>query len=328
MSNVVSPLTPEQQSPTTQQRENETADGAPAAAGGGASAATVDEHTAAALGAAFTQLERDAITALDARDIATDGSSVDCQLLDRWNFFQANPLSAARSLNAGDALYGFKCFVGDVADAEDVRLLTPVLNRSSFADEVRENNVPTVNASDPDDMKKYTIIVSKAMYLLPGLQVEDVDAAHWASRRYCEACIANATFEDTTEERTFRMHKPVVRFIYSILIQLRITEITDPKAIRELASVDGFVPARALLYERTKRDKSKTDMTVKAKAVLLFQPVPGGMLVSNVAVVLNSAIPRMIAAVINNFSSNGQNETAEVVSRTRKYIKETFGSRQ
>jgi hypothetical protein len=266
------------------------------------------------------------LLALDARGIPCDGGKVKSRMFDRWDFFSASPDLSARYLSRGDSLYAFKCFVGEAATADDVRLISPIANISVFRDEVIDNNVPRVDCGNPKDLKKYTIIISKAMYLLPGIDIHrDISPAHWATREYCEACLPGVPrLDDTTEPCTFRMHRPLIPYIYSLLIQLRISEITDPAVLRSLAQVDGFVPARALLYERTKRDKTKVDMTVKAKSILLFQQVPGGALVSNVTVVFNSAIPRIIAALVQNFGGSGGDETAEVASKTRRHIHQKF----
>lgn len=268
---------------------------------------------------------------IDARNIKCDGSKVKSQWMEsNWDFFNSYAGQAeksARQLSDGMALYGFKCFTVDKATPDDYRLISPFSNLSSYKDEVAENNVPHIDFDDRKCMKKYTIIISKAMYLLPGLDKADIDAAYWASRAYVEACIPNINkFEDPlpTEKNTFRMHKPLIRFIFSLVIQFQITEITDPQVLRALAQVDGFVPVKALLYERTKRDKTKVDMTAKAKSVLLFQQVPGGMLVSNVAAVYNTSLPGIIASIVNNFGSNGAEETEMVASQTRKHIYEKF----
>lgn len=295
----------------------------------GSSSSSAEPDQAQVQSSLPAQTQRVQLLELDARSIPCDGSKVKSKFFDsNWDFFNSQSGLAevsARHLSKGDALYGFKCFLGDTATADDIRLMSPFINLSSFANEVAENNVPHVDFSDKKHLKKFTIIISKAMYLIPGLEKEDVDAAYWASREYCEACIANVTkFEDCAEASTFRMHKPLVRFIFSLVVQLKITEIKDPKVIRSLAQVDGFVPCRALLYERTKRDKTKVDMTVKVKSILLFQQVPGGMLVSNVAAVFNSSIPGIISAIINNFGSSGAGETEEVASRTRKHIQQKF----
>jgi hypothetical protein len=158
---------------------------------------------------------------------------------------------------------------------------------------------------------------------VPGLEARDVDPAVWSSRAYCENCISGGcTFEDTlpTDINTFRMKKPLIKYVYSILVQLRISEVTDKQRLQELATIEGFMPARALCYERTKRDKTKTDSTVKNKAALLFCPVPGGMLVTTQVVVLTSAIPSFLTSFVSNMGSSGAAESAENVRMTRQYI--------
>lgn len=263
---------------------------------------------------------------LDARRIPSDGSKVKCHNVPEWDFFR-EPQLATKLLNAGDVLFAFKAYSGDHATDADLSVTTPIINLSCFKDETVENNVPRIDLRDPKESKKFTVIVSKLLYLVPELEAKDVDPAIWSSRKYCEGCISGGcTFEDTlpTDVNTFRMHKPLLKYIYSMIVQLKLSDVTDPKVLAELGKIDGFVPVRALLYERTKRDKTKTDSTVKQKAVLMFHPVPGGMIVATVVCVLTSAIPKFLTGFVSNMGSSGAAESAENVQMTRKFVMESI----
>jgi hypothetical protein len=264
--------------------------------------------------------------------LGLDARNVDCSgkcnvkyhdLSPQWDFFK-NPALATERLNKGEVLYAFRCFKGSDLSEDDRRVLQPVTDISSFPNEPVDNNSPHINLSDPAEASKYTLIVNKSMYLIPNLRIEDISAEKWSSRHYCERCIpGNPKFStDAVDANTIRFYKPLIKFVFSILVQLKISTHTDPAVMEGLTQVDGFTPARCLLYERTKRDKSKTDMTAKVKSLLMYVPVTGGVLLSHVVVVYNTSIPGVVAALVNNFGGQGATESADTAALARKYVKE------
>jgi hypothetical protein len=124
---------------------------------------------------------------------------------------------------------------------------------------------------------------------------------------------------------TFRFHKTLIPFVFKLLIQMKVSVVTEPAALEELGQIAGFQPDRALLLERTKHHRDVTDGTAKAKSVLLFRAVPGGTLVCHYVIVLNTALPSIVATLLNNFSGPGAAEAAESIERTRYHLKKVFG---
>ena len=247
---------------------------------------------------------------------------------DHWDFLHDKENGVA-ALNRGDLLYKFVCKAGCSLAPHDVDMVAAAANVSSFKDEVKENNVPRVNAHDATDMNQYIVFIVKTMYVLPGVDHHHITPELVASKPYQKACQpGNPGFEDPGKEslpNTFRMQKSIIRFIYSMKIQFHVSEITDPAVLKSLRAVDGVAPTRALLLERTKRDVSKTDATAKCKSLLLYYPVKGGTLVTNLTIVLNTSIPSVVAKVISTFSSSGLVEARDTATRTRKHLREKFG---
>jgi hypothetical protein len=118
-----------------------------------------------------------------------------------------------------------------------------------------------------------------------------------------------------------------------VVVQLRVTPLTDPQMLEHLSVIDGIIPTHAYLLERTKRDASKTDGTVKCKSVLLYYcvlnkaGVPGSVstLVTNVSVVVNSQLPSVVASVVNSFGGSGADEVRETMAKTRVYLAQELG---
>jgi hypothetical protein len=129
------------------------------------------------------------------------------------------------------------------------------------------------------------------------------------------------------------MTKTIIRFVFSVVVQLRVTPLTDPQVLEHLSVIDGIIPTHAYLLERTKRDVSKTDGTVKCKSVLLYYRVvnkagmPGSVstLVTNVSVVVNSQLPSVVASVVNSFGGSGADEVRETMAKTRVYLAQELG---
>jgi hypothetical protein len=80
--------------------------------------------------------------------------------------------------------------------------------------------------------------------------------------------------------------------------------------------VDG-----GLLLERTKRSKPpKQDRTRKAKSVLLYTKVPGGLYVTHLTVALQSSIPAIVVGIVHRFGGWGLAEVRETIGYTRQYL--------
>ena len=176
-------------------------------------------------------------------------------------------------------------------------------------------------------MKKYILICVKTMYILPGINVDDITPELVSSVEYQRACQPGnpKIWDDVSEPYTFRCTKPLVRFIFSLTFQMKVSMVTDPETLRFFQSFDGLVPSKIILIERTKRNKEAKDTTHKVKSVLMYHPVTDGILVSHITLVLNTSIPRVVATIVNNFSGRGAAEGALTVDLTRAYLLKKFG---
>lgn len=254
------------------------------------------------------------------------GHKTKCTYVDKsWDFL-SHP-GAQKILNGGDGFFRFKCAPLTKADADDIHIMKLFANVTSFQDEERENNVPVVDFDNSEHLAKYTAVWVKAMYLFPGVKVSNLTAQLLSTVDYQSHCQPGnpKIFDDVTEPLTFRSQKVAVKFVYSIVVQMKCSEITDPAVLQTFRSFDGLVPAKVLVMERTKRDIKKTDSTAKCKSFLIFYCITGGLLVSHMTVILNTMIPKIVSPVISTFAKSGTVEAADTATLTRKYLIEKFG---
>jgi hypothetical protein len=242
-----------------------------------------------------------------------------------WDFLAIE--DAGEHLTKGNSYFGFLCKTGAKLGEHDTVQFETIANLTGFEDELRDNGAPRLDARDLTEMAKYTVIMVKAMYVLPGFDLSNMTRTVMASLEYQRSCQpGNPKFwDDCTEPWTFRETKPLIRFVYSLVIQLRVHEITDLATLQSFRTLDGMVPEKAMLLERTKRDKNKADSTLKCKSLLLYYRIPGGTLVTNATVVVNTSIPGVVAALVNNFGSSGAAEVGDTAVMTREYLLQKFG---
>mmetsp|Transcript_9124 Transcript_9124/g.13448 ORF Transcript_9124/g.13448 Transcript_9124/m.13448 type:complete len:311 (-) Transcript_9124:151-1083(-) len=259
-------------------------------------------------------------TALTCEKVTDESKAHVCD----WDFFKDK--KSIHWLNKGDTLFAFKCAVGDTLSKEDQHVVAKVVNVSSFDDEVEENNVPHFDPYNKEQAKEFTCIITKVAYLLPDIPLDALTPTSMTNVNYHKRCQpGNPTiWDDVAAPDTFRMTKKVIPLIFSITIQLKASEVVKKEhlqTLHQLCPSQKFEIDKALLMERTKRNKKVVDATRKAKSVLLYTKVDGGLLVQHYTVVLNSFIPSFAAAVLNNGISYGAAEAAETASLTRKGLK-------
>lgn len=243
---------------------------------------------------------------------------------DTWDFLADE--DSVNQLNGGDCLFRFMCGPVHNFDKETLDTMNLFINLSSFADEVVENNTPKVDVYDPCEADKYICISVKAMYMLPGAKLSSITPELMASDNYQKACQPSQnSIEHVDGEYTFRLKLNVIKFIFSMTVMFRVSEITDPSVLFSFKSADGIVPAKALMLERTKRQVGKVDATAKVRSMLLYYPVNGGLLVNSHTFVLNTSIPTVVAKIVNTFGSQGAAQSAETAHMTRKYVAESMG---
>jgi hypothetical protein len=257
----------------------------------------------------------------DATKISLNSGNVIVETVDKWHFYSN---TAKNKLSNGNVFFSFKFFDGSDANHDDINLMEHIINLSMFKNENKENNVPHIDVKNREDISKYKYVLSKTMYLIPGLDINNIDIGIWSSKKFCEECIGNnASFEDIDEKHSFRMNKNIF-FWYSICVQMQLSEITNHDILHSMKSIAEFNAQHGILYERVKRNKEKIDNIAKAKSVLLFHNVPGGVILTDVnVVVINKFLPDFLLQFVDKFRMS-DSEIGEIIYRRRKYICEKY----
>lgn len=322
---VPTPITPSRASPTIPSEVSigNLNDGKE---GGGNNASMVfgTSRSRASMSAVATKVQQYEMLALTCRDI--DPHRTDSALIENstWDFLSVS--GAAATLNEGRCIFRFMSGSLAEADPETQGIVDAIINLSSFADEVKENNVPKVSVYDSEDAAKYIGIHVKAMYMLPGIMLKDITKDLMVSTSYQSACQPSENkIQECELADTFRLTMTVIRFVFSLTVQFKVSEITDPAVLKSLAVCDGMVPAKALMLERTKRNIAKVDATAKVRSMLLYYPVNDGVLVNNHTVVLNTSLPKVVSKIMNNFGSQGAAQSVQTAKLTREYLIKRFG---
>ena len=222
-------------------------------------------------------------------------------------------------LENGGAFYSFTCRTYLTPYESD--MMRTMANMTSFEDEQKENSVPGFDVANIHDIEKYTFVIQKAAYLLPGVHLHDLTPDLLSSTDYhlnCQPC--GAEIWDHKDPNTFRFTRPIVRHVYYMTIQFKVSQIEGNDLIA-LSKLMGIRVDHGILMERTKRSKPpKVDGTAKAKSILCYTSVSGGVLVTHATVILNTAIPSAVSGEINTFGSLGLRETCETAEKTRQYL--------
>eukprot|EP01062_Namystynia_karyoxenos_P034769 TRINITY_DN25461_c0_g1_i1.p1 TRINITY_DN25461_c0_g1~~TRINITY_DN25461_c0_g1_i1.p1 ORF type:complete len:430 (+),score=131.73 TRINITY_DN25461_c0_g1_i1:80-1291(+) len=227
-------------------------------------------------------------------------------------------------LGRGDALFGFLCKPGHSLAPAEWALFRPMINLSAFADEAAENQAPHI---DSDSLTQFTFFLTRSMYVIPGVRVEDVTVQMLSSVEYHLACQPGRTrvWEDVhmMPPNTFRITKTLVRFIFDVTVQLRVSEVPQEHLSELCPLIGGLCVDRALLLERTYRPgEGPVDGLRKVKSLLLFHRLPrgDGFLWSNPTAMAIGNIPGPIASIVNTCGSMGSAEVAETATVTRRYF--------
>lgn len=223
-------------------------------------------------------------------------------------------------LESGGAFYSFTCRTWMTPYERE--MVEAMANLSSFEDETRDNYVPHLDINNAKDVNQYTYVLQKAAYILPGVNLEDVTPEVLSSNHYHECCqpVNGTKIWDHWEEDVFRFTRPIIPHIYKMTIQFKVSEV-QKRDLGSLSDVLGVRIDKAILMERTKRSvPPKIDATAKAKSILCYTVIPGGLLVTHATVILNTAIPTVVAKVVHTFGGMGLAETCETAERTRLFF--------
>jgi hypothetical protein len=230
-----------------------------------------------------------------------------------------NVFSQRDLLERGGALYSFSCGPHTQFSPYDADVVREIANLTSFEDEARDNCVPIYYERDDPS---YTFVIVKCAYLLPCSNMDWITPTVLASTDYQASCQPVGTdIWEQLKSDTFRMTKPIIPYLYSITVQFKVSSIPR-HVLSRLSPLCGNIPLDAgLLMERTKNSKPpKEDFTRKAKSVLLYTRIDGGVLVHHFTVVLQSSVPQILAHIVHTYGVYGLAETKETVVKTRAYL--------
>jgi len=231
-------------------------------------------------------------------------------------------------LKDGGCLFSLSCNIGTALRPWDKRIVASAVNLSCFADELEENGVEPIDMHAESDLRKHIFLLTKASYALPGVTLSELTVALLTTPEYHRRCqpTSSVIWEPgqsgwAGEVDTFRFTKTLVSFVLKITIQFRVSEL-DPSIYPSLLPLcDGLRIDKALLLERTKRNKQVSDATKKAKSILLYHNCEGtGVICTNVTVIVNTSLPTIAARVLDMFGSRGAGEVATTAERTRQFF--------
>eukprot|EP01061_Rhynchopus_euleeides_P023021 TRINITY_DN37529_c0_g1_i1.p2 TRINITY_DN37529_c0_g1~~TRINITY_DN37529_c0_g1_i1.p2 ORF type:complete len:276 (+),score=119.27 TRINITY_DN37529_c0_g1_i1:301-1128(+) len=226
------------------------------------------------------------------------------------------------TLKSGSAFYGFNCAVGTSLGQHERTLIQSVINLSTFK-EGDADFVPDLDLNNTKELQKFTYMLNKAMYVLPGLRISDLSPELVASVPFQQACQPGAckVWEDCPRKDTFRLTKTIIRAIYKVTIQFRCSWVPE-EYLEGLSLLSQGLPVhKAIVLERTKRDTTVTDSTYKVRSVLLYHELKsGGVIVTNFTCIANTSVPSVVARVVDSLGWAGASEVAETAVKTRAYL--------
>jgi len=239
--------------------------------------------------------------------------------LSTWDFLAT--ADNVTSLNLGHTLCAFECCVGANLSETLKTLIDGHINITSFPNEEKEGGGAPVDVRDKEQASKYTFIVTKVAYLLPGINLEDITPELFGRVQYHEACQPGQplVWKDCTDPTTFRITKTVIPIVFKITIQMKAHTVSAANKTR-LEQVEGRPLDMVICLERTKRNTAIADMTYKTKSFMAYNKVKGGLLVTHTTIVLNTIIPSYGTWILNNLSSFGSKESAQTAELTRQHL--------
>eukprot|EP01064_Diplonema_japonicum_P026378 TRINITY_DN37799_c0_g1_i1.p1 TRINITY_DN37799_c0_g1~~TRINITY_DN37799_c0_g1_i1.p1 ORF type:complete len:368 (+),score=37.08 TRINITY_DN37799_c0_g1_i1:55-1158(+) len=243
-------------------------------------------------------------------------------LLNSWNLDE----SVRDKLEEGFALFGFSCKAGTNLTTEEIRLFSLAINKTAFNDEELENKALKIDMKNLGTMRNAIYFLTRALYILPCVDIDKITLETFVTPEYHKACqISSTKVWDDCKARgdydTFRITKPVIPWVFKMTVQFRCSEIAEEDLNDLRPLLNGLQVHKALLLERTKRDKGSVDMTKKCKSLLIFHRLPDdrGVLCSNPTFIINTSIPKFLASIMDKVGSIGAAEVAESATKSRLF---------
>eukprot|EP00756_Hemistasia_phaeocysticola_P006590 Hpha_TRINITY_DN13909_c0_g1::TRINITY_DN13909_c0_g1_i1::g.35459::m.35459 len=255
-----------------------------------------------------------------------------CQALTQTGIAGWNTAGLDAQVTSGNALAYLCARVTSTLTEEERVHADLMLPLSHFDDELVENGVITLDLADPAN-EGMTLILTKAKYMIAGLKPDDATPAAVATVEYQRACqpgqvkiwddartASEAVHADGS--RTFRMTKTIIPFVLQFTIQLRASQVPSHRLAALAPMCDGRVPHKALLMERTKRDRYKRDAIEVCKSIVLYHWQQPGMPceIHHVTVCCTRSLPSPVARIIHTLGGMAAKEVGETALRTRQWF--------
>eukprot|EP01059_Diplonema_ambulator_P007763 TRINITY_DN1724_c0_g1_i4.p1 TRINITY_DN1724_c0_g1~~TRINITY_DN1724_c0_g1_i4.p1 ORF type:complete len:632 (+),score=161.99 TRINITY_DN1724_c0_g1_i4:605-2500(+) len=225
-------------------------------------------------------------------------------------------------LSRGGVLFCIACKLRRDLIESEVRLIECFVNMTSFEDEVTEAGTIKVDMRGEMDLD-YTFWRNTAVYFLPNIRPEDVNATVVSSYEYQKACQPSGThvWPDVQAEDTFRITKTIIPLVFKITIQFKCSDVPEEFLPALSCHMSGLRVHKAILMERTRRSKGGLDVCKKCKSLLLYHFLPnGGAIVCNPVALVNSSIPSVLVSIIDKVGSMGGKEVAICAKLARQYL--------
>jgi len=226
------------------------------------------------------------------------------------------------SLSRGKTFFTFACQSGKTLSDREIDHVDYIVNLSGFKDELADNGIEFVNIRNKEEAALYTVAIVKNAYMLPYTKLEDFTPELLCSQDYLHGCMPGPPkiWKEVPDNTHFRITKTIIPWVFNMTIQFKVS-VLDPKHYPSLSQIDNCPVHKAIILERTKRDKTVQDATKKAKSVLLYTKVEGGTLCRNITICLNSFVPNFVVPFIDTLGSLGSKETKETAVMTRNFFK-------
>jgi len=232
-----------------------------------------------------------------------------------------------KHLDEGSTLSAMTSFVGNETPPNLQSIMDKFVNLSYYKNESKENNVPHIDIYDKEQCKAYTIVMEGAMWVLPDVNAKDITPKLIASYGY-----STGTFPETCQiwspgrdewvpedNQTFRFTKTIISFFYDMTIQMHVSDVPEEE-FKSLSQIYNIKVDRAIIFERTKRNRQKIDSTAKVKSIFMLHQLEEGVLISQVTALFNTYIPAIIANILPTFHESAAKEVAETAEKTRTYF--------
>jgi len=285
-------------------------------AAGESSSPSVSPAASPTTAAARRTAAEHALDLLDCTNCAEESTAL---CVSSWDFLDNQDNITA--LNQGRTLFGFECAAGAALSETQKALIERYINITGFQNEEKENHSAPINVRDPDQANKYTYLITKVAYLLPGIRLSDMTPELFGSPKYHETCQPGnpVIWRDCPDPTTFRITKTIIPYVFKITIQLKASVVTAaPKA--KVEELEKRPLGLLMVLERTKRNTVVADMTYKCKSFMAYNAVKGGVYVSHLTIVLNTMIPSYGTWIINNMGSFGSKESSLTAELTRRNL--------